>query len=38
MIATFGSFLLINYLNVIKAADSFTLIIMPTLSNYQGVL
>ena len=37
MIATFGSCWLINYPKVIKAVDSFTLIIMLTLPDYQGV-
>ena len=37
MIATFGSYWLINYLNVIKAVNSFMHTIMLTLSDYQGV-
>ena len=37
MLATFGSYLLINHLNVLKAEDSSTPIIMPTLPDYQGV-
>ena len=37
MMATFGSYQLINHLNVLKAEDSSTPIIMPTLPDYQGV-
>ena len=37
MIATIGSYWLINYLNVIKTVNSSTPIIKPTLSDYQGV-